>query len=66
MIEEKTIERCKELIAESDAVLIGAGSGLSTAAGLTYSGKRFTENFADYIKKYQLSVSFVQSEHKEL
>jgi len=35
--------------------LIGAGSGLSTAAGLEYGGKRFTDNFADFIDRYGLS-----------
>ena len=35
-------------IKTSDAVIVGAGAGLSTAAGLTYSGKRFDDNFADF------------------
>ena len=35
------IERLKTAIAEADAVVIGAGAGLSTAAGFTYSGERF-------------------------
>lgn len=38
----------------ADAVVIGAGSGLSTSAGLTYSGKRFEEYFSDFIDKYQI------------
>lgn len=32
--------------------MIGAGSGLSTTAGFTYSGERFTKYFSDFIKKY--------------
>lgn len=36
----------------ADAVVIGAGAGLSTSAGFTYSGKRFEENFSDFIEKY--------------
>ncbi len=36
----------------SDAVIVGAGAGLSAAAGLLYSGKRFSDNFAEYIQKY--------------
>ena len=36
----------------ADAVMIGAGAGLSTSAGFTYSGKRFEENFPDFIQKY--------------
>ncbi|HHX68833.1 MAG: hypothetical protein WAO56_05500 [Miniphocaeibacter sp.] len=52
------VERLKELknkINRADAILIGAGSGLSTAAGLKYSGERFTNNFSDFIKKYKLT-----------
>lgn len=44
--------RVKELLQEADAVIIGAGAGLSTAAGFTYTGKRFEDNFSDFIKKY--------------
>ena len=47
------IKQLKEEIESADAILIGAGAGLSTAAGLTYSGKRFEDNFADFIEKYQ-------------
>lgn len=49
--------REKELlrwIAEADAVVIGAGSGLSTAAGLSYSGERFSRYFSDFIEKYHM------------
>lgn len=35
-----------------DAVVIGAGAGLSTSAGLTYSGERFEKNFGDFKEKY--------------
>ena len=37
---------------EADAVVIGAGAGLSTAAGFTYTGSRFYDNFADMAEKY--------------
>ena len=37
---------------ECEAVVIGAGSGLSTAAGYTYTGERFQEYFADFAEKY--------------
>lgn len=40
------------LIEESDTILVGAGAGASAAAGLTYSGTRFTDNFGEFIKKY--------------
>lgn len=46
------IERLQCELEEADAILIGGGSGLSTSAGLTYSGKRFEENFSDFISKY--------------
>ena len=42
----------KTLLQEADAVLIGAGAGLSTSAGFTYSGERFKKYFADFEKKY--------------
>lgn len=42
-------------IQEADAIVIGAGSGLSAADGHLYSGKRFTDNFADFIAKYHFS-----------
>ena len=35
-----------------EAIVLGAGSGLSTAAGLTYSGERFQKYFFDFAKKY--------------
>lgn len=49
---QKRIEKAKKAIAEAEYILIGAGAGLSAAAGITYSGKRFTDNFGPFIKKY--------------
>lgn len=46
------IELLKHQIQTADAVVIGAGAGLSTAAGFTYSGERFQKYFADFIEKY--------------
>ena len=46
------IDRLKNEIETADAILIGAGAGLSTAAGFTYSGERFETYFADFIEKY--------------
>lgn len=37
---------------KADAVIIGAGAGLSASAGFLYSGKRFHDNFSDFEKKY--------------
>lgn len=46
------INLVKEKIKNADAVLIGAGAGLSTAAGFTYSGSRFEKYFSDFKEKY--------------
>ena len=46
------IDNLKSLIENADAIVIGAGAGLSTAAGFTYSGERFHENFHDFEAKY--------------
>ena len=46
------ISRLRQTLDEADAVMIGAGAGLSTSAGLTYSGERFQKNFGDFIQKY--------------
>lgn len=46
------IEKVKIKIQSAEAILIGAGAGLSASAGFTYSGKRFEENFPDFIAKY--------------
>lgn len=45
-------DRIKEELAQADAVLIGAGAGLSTAAGFTYAGERFQKYFHDFEEKY--------------
>lgn len=46
------IERLKNALSDANAVVIGAGSGLSTSAGLTYSGERFERYFSDFKEKY--------------
>lgn len=48
----QAIIKLKAAIRSAEAVLIGAGSGLSAAAGFTYSGKRFHEHFHDFEAKY--------------
>ena len=45
-------ERLKKALSEADAVIVGAGAGLSTSAGFTYSGERFREYFSDFASKY--------------
>ena len=49
---ENVSEELREKLARADAVLIGAGAGLSVSAGFTYDGERFQKNFADFEKKY--------------
>lgn len=46
------INRLKTELERADAVVVGAGAGLSASAGFTYSGPRFTEHFGDFIAKY--------------
>ena len=42
----------KSILQNAESILIGAGAGLSTSAGFTYSGERFKKYFADFEKKY--------------
>ena len=49
------INRLKEKMEKADAVIIGAGAGLSTSAGFTYSGERFNRYFSDFTAKYGFS-----------
>ena len=46
------IEKLKEKIHTADAVVIGAGAGLSTSAGFVYTGERFEKYFSDFAEKY--------------
>ncbi|MFC2613903.1 MAG: NAD-dependent deacetylase [Treponema sp.] len=48
----EAIEQLKQIISEAGTVVIGAGSGLSTSAGFTYSGERFEKYFSDFAVKY--------------
>ena len=45
-------EQLKKALHEADAVIIGAGAGLSTSAGFTYAGERFRTYFSDFASKY--------------
>ena len=45
-------ERLKQALQKAEAVIIGAGAGLSTSAGFTYSGERFHRYFSDFEAKY--------------
>ena len=47
-------DKLRTLLSESDTILVGAGSGLSTAAGFTYDGERFDRYFSDFAEKYHI------------
>src|SRR5574344_597630 len=49
---DEAVRILRKEIETADAVAVGAGAGLSTSAGLTYSGRRFDDNFADFSRKY--------------
>ena len=46
------IARLQDELKQADAIVVGAGAGLSTAAGLTYSGERFKRYFGDFAKRF--------------
>ena len=46
------IERLRQALFEAEAVVVGAGAGLSVAAGYLYDGARFQKHFADFIERY--------------
>ena len=48
----ENIQKLHNALQSADAIVVGAGAGLSTAAGFTYSGERFERHFADFIRQY--------------
>lgn len=51
----KKIDRLRQALTDADAVVIGAGAGLSTSAGFAYSGDRFEKYFSDFYARYGFS-----------
>lgn len=51
----RELERLRREINTADAIVIGAGAGMSTCAGLTYSGERFMRYFSDFHEKYGIN-----------
>lgn len=51
-VSSELVSLLHEKLCSADAVLIGAGAGLSTAAGFDYAGERFRRFFSDFIEKY--------------
>ena len=47
-----SIKKLRESLDKADAVVIGAGAGLSTSAGFVYTGERFKRYFSDFEAKY--------------
>ena len=63
------ILQAKQAIKQADYIIIGAGAGLSTAAGLLYSGGKFEKDFKEFIEKYHFdnlySASFYEFKTQE-
>lgn len=49
------LQKLRQQLKQTDTVIIGAGAGLSTAAGFTYSGERFQMYFKDFGEKYHFT-----------
>lgn len=52
--QDTQVSALKEAIEQASAIVVGAGAGLSTAAGFTYAGERFEQLFGDFIAKYNI------------
>jgi NAD-dependent SIR2 family protein deacetylase len=55
------IEKAKMAVEEADYIILGGGAGLSAAAGITYSGRRFTDHFGAFIEKYGFTDLYTSS-----
>lgn len=63
MTKEMDIQRLADALSACDSVIVGAGSGLSAAAGLTYAGERFEHYFSDLIARYGLTDMYSAGFH---
>lgn len=61
---KERIAQAGKALAEADTVVIGAGAGLSDAAGLKFAGKKFRTEFADFISRYGFTDLYTSSFHK--
>lgn len=59
----RTIEELARAISAADAIVVGAGAGLSTAAGMEYGGERFRSLFADFEEAYGFHDMYAGSFH---
>ncbi len=58
------IHQLKQALQSAEAVVVGAGAGLSTSAGFTYSGERFQSLFADFIQRYGFADMYSATFHQ--
>lgn len=58
---EKRLSTTRKALAAADYVLIGAGAGLSAAAGLDYGGMRFKREFSEFIERYGFTDLYTSS-----
>ena len=61
MINTKNYGIIKEKIKEAEVIIIGAGAGLSTAAGVNYGTKDFDKNFPELVKHYEFTDMYTSS-----
>ena len=59
----RSIERLQEALEQADAVVIGAGAGLSASAGFTYTGERFEKYLGDFIAHYGFADMYTGGFH---
>ena len=57
------LDKAKKAIDEADYIVIGAGAGLSTAAGIEYTGERFEKYFKDFIQEYGFTDMYSSGFH---
>ena len=55
------ISNARKALAEADYILIGAGAGLSAAAGLDYGGAHFRQEFAEFVERYNFTDLYTSS-----
>lgn len=53
--------KIKELIQDTDAIIIGAGAELSTSAGINYGEKDFKKKFPELVEKYHMTDMYTSS-----
>ena len=57
------VDFLRQAIRKADHIIIGAGSGLSTAAGIDYAGEEFRREFAPWIERYGFTDLYTSSFH---